>query len=187
MKGIIVTAAIAVAGCASTSNRPESMRPTERATGVGADEYPEAEYELRHTAEVRVWSRGAYVAKVDGRDRTVVHVGFEVENPTTAPLYLIGQAIAVTAVRAGERTVREPPLASLEGDLRVPPGEKHDFDFTFALPVGVDPQDVDAFDVRWAVTGEGIRHREITGFVEDEVNVYEPTNYAYRRFDLPFY
>jgi hypothetical protein len=149
-----LTLALVCAGCASTPRRTESMRPSKPPPGV------------------TMWSDGAYEAEVDGVDRTVVHVGFLAQ--ASAAEQPCERSIAIVDVRTDDRTIERPRRVAVSVNQR-------EIQAIYVLPDGLDPQDVDTFDVS---CGRGAR---TVRFVADEVNTYEPTNYAQRRFDLLFY
>lgn len=181
MKPIIAVAAF-LAACGGAR---EQFTPAERATAQTYDGYPAAEYAISTRAgelgDAKVFTRGAFRAEVDGRERTVVHVGFQVENNARYPVRLAPERLVIDSATINEYVLQNVQPTRIEGPAAVRPGEIREFDVYFALPEGVDPQNVDAFRVQWSLTANGMSYSQHTPFLE-----YEETYYHTPYWD-PFY
>src|SRR5262245_16090938 len=98
---------VVVAAAAACGSATEKFLPGERATAQSPQGYTAAEYQIQgergRLGEVKVWSRGAYRAEVDGAQRTVLHVGFEVDNSSDEPLTLETGKISLDYATVNER------------------------------------------------------------------------------------
>lgn len=83
------TLAALLSACATTQ---QGFEPTERVQGRNIEGYREAFYDLEAVGvrygEVKVWSRGARRAETSDGERTVVQVGFTVDDTGQTPLRL---------------------------------------------------------------------------------------------------
>ena len=181
---IIIAASVIVACGGSTT--PESFEPGERATAQSPQGYTAAEYELAtrrgDLGDVKVWSRGARVMAVNGVERTVVHVGFEVENSSDREIEL--QDLSLDSAMLDRQILSAIQPARIEGATLIEPGQMKQIDAYFPLPAGVSPQEVDAFRIRWRIRGPGVVYSQHTPFIE---NVSETVAYYYTPYYDPFY
>lgn len=176
MHRVILWSALVVAlGCAS---QPEYFRPTERAVGTAPTGEPESVYDVvvagTRYGEVKVWSAGAYRGAVEGRERTLVHVAIDVENASDVALRLDPRAIRLEAIKLNDVVLPDAPMVSTAGSMQIPPKSAGGFEAYFELPEGTDPQNVDAFQVRWSLAADGELYSQITPFTE-----FSPPRYYY--------
>ena len=64
--------------------------------------------------------------------------------------------------------------SKLDGDVIIQPGEEREVSLYFTLPDEVDPQDVDAFAVRWGARVGGETFVQTTAFRETSRLRYDP-------------
>jgi hypothetical protein len=185
MKKLSIMIAASLVACGG-STTPESFEPSERATARSPQGYTAAEYEMAtprgDLGDVKVWSRGARVMEVKGISRTVVHVGFELDNSSEQAIEL--QDLALDSAILDRQILTGIQPAHIDGATTIPPGRVNEINVYFPLPAGVSPQEVDAFRVRWRVSGPEVTYAQHTPFIEnpEEVLAYYHTPY----YD-PFY
>jgi hypothetical protein len=182
-------AALPLLNCVSS----RSFSPTENATmpsptGRAAAQYDveAAEGELAH---VEVWSQGAYTAKVDGVDATVLEVGMRVEPETDERAYLIEDSLTLDAVNLDEERLDELP------PIRVDRAAMHDgtaaYTAFFRLPDGVGPGDIDSFRLKWRVKVGDMTYTQRTPFLQDYPTAYYAYGWGspwyYSGFYSPYY
>lgn len=171
----VISLALTLAGCAA---QREYFRPTERAEAMTDSGYVEARYDVTtsqgRVGEVKLWSLGSYRGEVNGKATTLVHVGFEIENAGNTPLVLDLPGLWLDTVRTDKGTFRGLRPVAWRGKHVAPPHSRARVDGYFALPV--QPQRVDAFDVRWNVRAGHEQYAQFTPFVEDE---WTDTGYGY--------
>lgn len=187
MKSIgIIVAASALIACGGGNGRPQSFEPGERATATAPEGYTAAEYLLATAqgdiGDVKVWSRGAQVMRVQGIEATVVQVSFEVDNSSQEPIELT--ELSLDSATFNEHVKSGIAPARIDGSTTIEPGRVSQISAYFPLPPGISPREVDAFRVRWRLYGPGISYTQHTPFTEstDEQLVYYYTPY----YD-PFY
>lgn len=178
MKRVLIAAAATACACGST---PQSFVPAERATGETMRGYTAAEYDLDTEqgsfGDVQVFSRGARIRSIGGDPRTVVHVGFVVENNSDQPMELSRLQLDSSTL---DRVDNAEPFR-VDGPTTIPPDQRRVVSAYFAMPRGVDPQDLEAFRVRWRLSSDGVVVSQLTPFVEREEQYY------YSPFYDPFY
>lgn len=152
------------AACSSTRQIREEVRPTQSGGRTTAS------YALPAGAEASVWSEGIY--RKDAA--TVIHVGIAVDNDGDEPIVVDALAARLEKVDVGDDELTYLPATKLDGDVIVQPGEEREVELTFALPAGVDPQDVDGFEVRWVARAGGDTVTNVTGFHETSRLRYDP-------------
>jgi hypothetical protein len=119
-----------------------------------------------------VWSNGARRSDDDG-DRTMLHVGFRVENDTDVPIEIDPDDIEIRA-KADGKVIRKRAADRIDGSLAIAPDQEGTIDLFFAMPPGVDPQDLDSFRVNWTARADDLVYVQRTPFLEYE----EPVAYA---------
>jgi len=153
----------------ASCNTATYFRPTEKVSAESEDGFPAAEYELAdgptRWGELRLWSGGAEVREMEGEERTVLIVGFEVENTSDAAIHLEVErptldGVFVTGTEGEAESAAPPSRASVEADtVQV-------FQFVFPLLSGVRPKDIGGFRLPWSVRDEaGASYRQFTNFV----------------------
>jgi hypothetical protein len=177
-----IPVALALIACGA---RQEKFEPGERATARSPEGYTAAEYEISgrngELGEARVWSRGARIMDVDGARRTVVHVGFALENTSDEPIELDLDQLALDSARLDHAVVRDIHAARVDGNATIQPGQMGEINAYFPLPRDVSPQQVDAFRVKWRVGDSEITYNQQTPFVES------PDERVYAYYYTPFY
>jgi hypothetical protein len=149
---------------------PAAFRPTEPTTSSRMGE-PAAAYEVRDAdgtvASVRVWSSGAHV---DPQGRTVVDLGFEVQNLTPDPVRLDAGLVELEAFDRAGRPLPRPVPASPASSVEVPGTSAVDLGLAFVLPVAIAPAEIGSLRARWAVLhGDGRRYVQFTDFTRDAI------------------
>jgi hypothetical protein len=173
MPVLVAMLALTAVACAG---RRESFAAAENQSLRSTDGYVAARYDALVAGDVigdvKVWSSGAFADERSGR--TLVHVAFDLENNVDVPYELPPHEVVIEGATT-DGVMRGPAeLYYQDGDGRVPAGREARLDLWFAMPRGVEPQDLDAFQVRWAVhTTEG-RYAQRTPFTEYE----PPAGYA---------
>jgi hypothetical protein len=171
----------------------EEFGPTEHVEGQTVEGYKEAIYDLatgdRRLGKVKVWSRGAYSASVNGKSQTVIHVGFTVDNGGDMPISLEVPEVQLESVQTVHGTIKNLPATSVAGNPTIEPRTSRNVEVSFVLPRGAYPTDVRAFRMRWTVSADGETFTEWTPFVEQEpAYAYIPVNgYYYPYSPLPYY
>lgn len=177
-----IPVSLALAACGST---PESFEPSERATARSPEGYSAAEYELvsRDGAlgDAKVWSHGARTMSVDGVSRTVVHVGFALENTSDEAIVLDLDRLTLDSARLDHAVVRDIRPARVDGSATIQPGQVNEINAYFPLPRDVLPQQVDAFRVKWRVGDDEVTYQQQTPFVES------PDRARYAYYYTPYY
>ncbi len=178
----IVLVGASIAGC---GNYPESFEPSERVTAISPEGTLAAEYPIRGTTgdlgEVKVWSRGTFRGKVNGQERTLLHVGFDIENSTDRPLMFDTSSIRLESAQANSKVFGGLVPASVVGQGAIAGNSDGTVDAYFELPHGISPQEMDSFRVRWDVSAGAQTFSQRTPFLE--VPDY---SYAYPYYD-PFF
>lgn len=177
-----------VAACAT----PERFTPAERATAISPQGYTAADYEMvvdgERIGDAVVWSNGARRTHSDG-DRTMIHVGFRVENDTDVPIEIDPDDVEIRAKTDG-RTIRKREADRIEGSQVIDPEREETIDLYFAMPPGVDPQDLDSFRVNWTARAGDLAYTQRTPFLEyEEPMIYPPypwIGFYYSPFYDPF-
>jgi len=123
--------------------------------------------------EVEVWSAGAFEDEAQAGEPTMLHVGLSVKGVGEEPLMLSADAVELTTLVVDDRTIEAPGIDPITEEGVVPKAEGQ-VDVFFRLPPDVDPQDVDAFRVRWKVQSEAGEYAEVTPFVEYDTGYYSP-------------
>jgi hypothetical protein len=179
---MVAVGLLASAGCTRATSR-EAVHPTENATATEHGELA-SEYHLRTNAgdigTAKVWSHGAYRADVGGTDQTVIRVGFEIENTSSQPIVFDPQMTRLASVEIDKRELTDIPVSMGQGRYIINPHSEGEVDAYFILPTGVMPQQVDSFNLMWAVNSGGQTFSEFTNFNQDEY-------YGYYSPDYPFY
>jgi hypothetical protein len=185
MKKLSILIAAGLVACGGTS-RPERFEPAERATAESPQGYTAAEYELTtrkgDLGDVKVWSPGARIMEVNGVNRTVVHVGFEVDNSSNQPIDL--EDLALDQATLHRQIVSGVQPARIDGATTVQPGRVNEINAYFPLPAGVSPQQVNAFRIRWRIHSPDVVYSQHTPFIQ---NPGEAVAYYYTPYYDPFY
>jgi hypothetical protein len=144
-----------------------------------ASEYP-VEINHQRVGTARVWTNGAYRTEVQGSTRTVVHVGFALDNTSSAPLSLDPKQLRLQDVLTPDGALYQIPPVQVDGNLTVAPAHNEQMNAVFELPGGIWPSDVLAYHVAWKVEAGGT-FAENTPFVGPGYGryPYSPYYYAY--------
>ncbi|HLU40533.1 MAG TPA: hypothetical protein VK081_14205, partial [Planctomycetota bacterium] len=100
----LVLALLCLAGCAATRRH---FIPREGLNATSPRGWPAARYQLviagQSVGETKVWSEGAYRAEVGDDERTILHVGFEIENRSGEEMtFLVDRCQVVDAINDGD-------------------------------------------------------------------------------------
>ena len=163
MKHHIIVLGMAFASACAAAEPVEPVTPNDVATERTADDDLAAVYPIPSgMGEVRVRSDGAD----ESSDGTIVHAALKVDNHSDRPLALSNVKLFVKTdeglVSGAEPAARGPHV--------FPPHSRHEVELSFALPARVSPQDVDAFDLHWALSSAEVKLDRVTSFVEDDDN-----------------
>lgn len=169
MRQLLVLVALLLPAC-GTSRAYFIPREDVRAQsprGWPAAQYAVANANEASVGEVRIWSEGAQRLEIEGEKRSVLHIGFEIENRSTAPMVL-----EVPACRLAEVEVADVRLASVapDGDqsnFEVPAGRSGLIDLEFVMPRDTLPRDIEEFKAQWTLTAGAIKLVQSTPFRVD--------------------
>jgi hypothetical protein len=158
---LIVAALMGFTGCVSS----RAFLPAEHVTGYSPrGDYSAAEYAIvergQTLADVKLWSAGATRDASDADPRTIVRVGFELENHADVPVRLDPKQLYLEEMAKGDAAPGRTAPADVAGETLVPPGQTRQIDVEFALPSSVWPSDVPGFRVVWSVVGERMHSRK---------------------------
>lgn len=177
MRGLFVVPLLLLsAGCWS----PRYFTPRENLNGTSPDGYPSAVYVVRAAdassqGEVRLWSGGAKVHS-DANDQEIVdlHVGFELENTSDAPLKIDVAAVHVAELYLDGSELGDLTRHSVTGSGEAAPGQTARVDVVFRPDVRY-PSAVDSFSVRFAVC-------DVKGQLVEQVTPFVPVRPSRSRF-----
>ncbi len=171
---------IALTSCA-TARRHFIPREDVRAQSLCG--WPAAQYILtidsQNAGEAKVWSEGAFDGDVDGDERTILHIGFEVENRTGGELTFDVDQCRVVDVQCDEGRIANLGANEESGKLQVAAGQVGLMDFEFVLPRNIEPRDLNAFRVEWTLSTPGGAYAQSTPFRIDSQRYYRPRSYYY--------
>ncbi len=184
---LLLPLALGLAACAG----PEHFRPAESATAVSPEGYSAAQYPIiiegNVAGEAKVWTVGAYREKGGDGARTMLHVGFALENNGNQPMWL--DASDIELVSGSTSSGELPPLrpVKITGTPDVPPGGDGEVHAYFELPPYVKPGKIDSFRLRWSVHTPNGQYAQRTPFLEQPPIVYTSAPYFYSPYYDPFY
>ena len=159
--GLAIAALASFTGCISS----RAFVPAEHVTAISprgghyAAEYPIIE-RGQGVGDVKLWSEGARRDASDDEPRTIVRVGFELENNAQTPLRLDPERLYIEELTKNGEAAGRVRVTRVEGDPRVAPGQRRQVIASFALPSSVWPSDVPGYRVAWTVVGERAHTRE---------------------------
>ncbi len=172
---VALLASALLGACAASR---QYFEPTERVTGQTENGYSQSLYPLTgpHGAfgEMTLWSRGAYRSP-DGR--SVVQVGFLLHNTSDKPITLRAREIRIGTMRTDDALLSELSPAD-PVDLTVAPQAFGETQYHFVMPDEIDPGEIRAFRLRWAVHGGDAMYLQRTVFVELHAHDPYPPPYA---------
>lgn len=153
---------LAFAGCAG---QRAAFRPTERVLAETSAGLAQAVYDLPRAqgraGEAKLWTDGIYR---EG-ERTIAHVGFEIENTGEVPIVLDLAALRLGEVKTASGTRGELVPTKTTGSAEVKPHSVGIIETFFALPDDTQPRDIEEFRVIWSARIGEERHAEFTPFV----------------------
>lgn len=168
-------ASVLLGACAASR---QYFEPTERVTGQTENGYSQSLYPLTGPhgpfGEMTLWSRGAYRSP-DGR--SVVQVGFLLHNTSNEPITLRASEVRIGTMRTDDALLSELSPAD-PADLTVAPQAFGETQYHFVMPDEVDPGEIRAFRLRWAVQGGDAMYRQRTVFIELHAHDPYPPPYA---------
>jgi len=179
---LVLVALLMGVGCAT----PQAFVPVAEVTAPAPDGvHGAAEYQLdqpMHRGHVQVWSQGAYRDDSEGPARTIVHVGFSVQNEGTTPLRLDERRLFLEDIGSTEGGIQQLAPSRLEGNTPIVPASTGHVDAYFTLPRRIWPGDVFGYRVAWALEGEEKARVQHTAF---ESTRYRPP--LYLAYSYPYY
>ena len=179
---IVVTTLLAGAIAGGCGHR-ESFRPAETSRDFSLEGYEAAAYDVslgdRDVGEVKVWSAGAREVPFEGETRTLLHVGLEVENASSSSLSINPADLYVDAVATDDEVLEGFTVVAVNGPTSIAPGQSGRLDAYFEMPRGIEPDDLDAFQLRWALRDGREVHTEWTSFIERSYPYGYDDRYAY--------
>lgn len=156
MPAFRICATLAVALLNSCATERALFRPREKVLAESPDGHPAALYALddegKSVGEVRIWSAGSWREDNDAQ-RTVIHLGLEVENRTGGQLTVDVDATDLRQVTAGGRDLAQVERLDVRGSPEIGDGSVGSVEFLFGLPAGNDPTDLDGFQAHWLLRG----------------------------------
>lgn len=169
--------------------------PTERVQGRTYEGYQEAIYDLSDSRGTfganKVWSKGAYVAKLPEGKQTVIQVGFDLSNGADTPLTLVADQVRLESVQTRERVLTDLRPMAPSAPTTIAPNSTGRVEMVFPLPPGYRPDDVLAFRVAWTIDSNGQRFSEFTPFARSAPSLfYVPVDayyYPYYPYSVRFY
>jgi hypothetical protein len=169
-------AGLVLASCAGS----QQFTPGDRVTSLSPGGYPAAEYDVDSTlgefSDAKVWSRGAYKQEILGEKRTVVHVGFEIENHMNQPIQFDAHGVRLDSLATDDKAAPgELAPGWVQGNPTLGAQESQRLDVYFVLPTNLTPGDVDGFRVRWALNGALQHYSQKTPFLKEASGSYGPT------------
>jgi hypothetical protein len=187
MRGAALLTTFATLSCAEQV----AFNAAERATAISPRGDVAAEYDLqvdgRPFAELEVWSEGVWRDDADGREGTLLHVGFDLENRTRATLWFDADDLYVDSVEIEDGGVAEAAPVSVEGTSEIPPHGAARVEAVFEIADRVDPDDVRGFQAHWTLRTETRAYSQRTPF-RRAPDVYEHGYpYWYSPMQDPYY
>lgn len=183
LRSLAVLGLFALTSCAATR---EYFIPREDVRAQSPRGWPAAQYSVviggQTLGEAKVWSEGTMKADVDGDERTILHVGFEIENRGSGPLdFDVDRCMVVDVQGDGQRFASLTAHAQ-SGVLQVAAGQVGLIDLEYVLPRGTRPRDLDSFRVDWGLAIPSGEYRQSTPFRVDTARYYRP-RYTYYDYD----
>jgi hypothetical protein len=179
---LILIGSLLGTGCAT----PQAFVPlAEVRTAAPDGVHGAADYQLDRPSQrghVQVWSRGAYRDDSEGPARTIVHIGFSLQNEGTTPLRLNEQRLFLEDIGSSEGGIQQLAPSRVEGNVAIAPSATGNVDAYFTLPRRIWPGDIFGYRVAWALAGEEQARVEHTTF--------ESTRFrsrVYFAYDYPYY
>lgn len=134
----------------------------------------------QNLGEVKVWSEGTMKAEVDGDERIILHVGFEVENRSGREMHFDVDKCRVVDVEGDDGTRFASLSAHQEsGTLSITAEQVGLIDLEYVLPRGTRPRDLDSFRVQWAFSTDGGEFAQSTPFRVDTTRYRRSRAYYY--------
>jgi hypothetical protein len=185
----VVLGAAALSGGCGTSR--EYFRPRENQRAQSPLGHPAAQYTMqageKPWADVKVWSEGAWVPD-DDDERTILHVGLEIENRTDATITLDAPAARIENMETSRGPVGALRPLDVDHAIDVGPKKVGLIDLEFALPAGVRPRQIESFRFTWGLSSETHQHDENTPFRRDLERRVRAHSYSYAiGFGYPLY
>jgi hypothetical protein len=146
--------------------------------------WPSAQYAVsiggQTAGEAKVWSEGASVVDDDADDdRTILHVGFEIENRTDGELDFDVDRCRVIDAVIDDGQISDLGARDESGKLHVAAGQVGLIDLEFVLPRDTRPRDLRSFRVDWTLANASGTYKQSTPFRVDTARYYRPRAYYY--------
>lgn len=180
LRSLAIVGFLSLTSCAASR---EYFIPREDVRAQSPRGWPAAQYTVtiagQSAGEAKVWSEGTMKADVDDQERTILHVGFEIENRSAGDLdFEVDHCRVVDVQGRGERFADLGAHAQ-SGVLHVTAGQVGLIDLEFVLPLGTRPRDLRSFRVDWRLTTPQGQFQQSTPFRVDTATYYRPYPYGY--------
>lgn len=168
-----------LAGCAAPR---QHFIPREDVRAQSPRGWPSAQYTVtiggQNAGEAKIWSEGAYIEDIDGDDdRTILHVGFEIENRSAGELDFDVDACRVADLESARGRIADLGAHGESGKLHVAAGQVGLVDLEFVLPRRTYPRDIESFRVVWTLATTSGTYSQSTPFRIDTAQYYRPRPY----------
>jgi hypothetical protein len=179
MKRILLTSLLTgLLGCATT----QDFKPADNTSAYSSSGTPAVVYNIAtdggRIGRVRIWSKGAYKAELQGNKVTMIKISMEVENASAHPVTLDVERSWIDSLSYGDRELALRPFR-YEGSPVIPPQTAQTVSLYFVIPSRPSPSDVDGFRLRWEMLDAlGHRYLQWTPFVQNN----PPDFYYYRPY-----
>ena len=148
--------------------------------------WPAAQYAVtigaQNAGEAKVWSEGSFVDDVGGDDRTILHVGFELENRSGGEMDFDVDKCRVVDVQCDDGQLANLAAHDENGTLHVAANQVGLIDLEFVLPRRTDPRDLTSFRVEWTLATAVGTFSQSTPFRVDVARYYRSRSY-YNDYD----
>lgn len=180
---IAVAAALVMIGCAGK----QEFKPAERAIAQSPEGYQAALYQIAGLDGIlgtaKVWSMGTSRRLIQGQERAVVQVAFEIQNHSNQPLTMNLDELSADLGVMDRRIIEDVQPAMATGSFTIEAKQTRRIDIFFPLPMDINPQQVDAFQVKWKLHDTRLTYSQKTPFIEDQIESYA---YYYTPYYDPF-
>ncbi|MEZ5967427.1 MAG: hypothetical protein R3F56_26555 [Planctomycetota bacterium] len=174
-RSLAIVGLLSLTSCAASR---EYFIPREEVRAQSPRGWPAAQYAVtiagQEVGETKIWSEGTMRVDVDGEDRTVLHVGFEVENRITGELDFDVDRCRVVDVQGRGERFADLGAHEQSGVLHVAGTQVGLIDLEFVLPRGTRPRDLTSFRVEWELATPQGQFKQSTPFRVDAARSYRP-------------
>lgn len=183
---------IGIAAIAASCGHSAKYTPTEassRAGGVFPASYYQIDVDDKTLGNVRIWSQGGYEEETNGK-RAVISIGVRIRNISSGPitLQLERTDLDITVSARRPPAVLSAPTRT-SGSLTVPAGQIERVLLVYELPSGLEPDDIQGFELNWVLETPAGTYAQSTPFMKVEYRqwpgYYWP--YSYYGWGYPYW